>query len=169
MRGQANEKARYVFSEKVAKFLKQREFISVATCDLQGRPNAASKFLLKLENNCIYLVDYTIGRTWENLKINPRASLSFTDTDNLTGYQINGSVEIFNRGCAQYEKMLKEIHARKTSLSAKRIIEGVSSGKKHATFELMIPDNFVIFKVSIEEVVEIGLGGSLKRERLNHV
>ena len=67
--------------KKIKELLENREFISVATCDFKGRPNAAPKFFLKFEHNFIYLVDYTIGMTWENLKVNPKASLSLMDPD----------------------------------------------------------------------------------------
>ena len=150
---------------KISNLLKNREFISVATCDLSGNPNAAPKLLLKLEGNSIYLVDYTIGKTWQNLKINPRVSLSAVDTEALIGYQINGDVEIIEEG-REYDKILSEVLAREVSLSAKRIIEGVTSGQKHKNFELESSGRFVVFKVKIKEIAEIGQRGELKRERV---
>lgn len=154
-----------MLTKKINEFLKNREFISVATCDFNGRPNAVPKFLLKAEDNFIYLVDYTIGRTWENLKINPRASLSFTDTDNLTCYQINGSVQIVDKGQV-YEEMVNELHNREVSLSVERIIDGVHKEKTHEHFEVAIPQRFVLFKIKIEEIVEVGPSGTLKREMI---
>ncbi len=154
-----------MLNKKIEEFLKKREFISVATCNLKGRPNAAPKFLLKIEDNFIYLIDYSFSRTWENLKINPRASLSFMDTDNLTGYQINGSVQIIDKG-PLYDKILYELREKVINLSVERVIEGVCREKTHASFEVAIPEDFVIFKVKIEEVVEIGPRGDLKRQNL---
>lgn len=154
-----------MLNKKIAELLKDREFISVATCDLAGRPNVAPKFILKLQANSIYLVDYTIGNTWGNLKVNPRASLSFMDTDSLSGYQINGMVEIVEKGL-EYEKIYGEMLQKEIDLSAKRIIEGVSRQRKHASFEVALTGKFVILKVNIAEVVEIGPGGEVKRERL---
>jgi predicted pyridoxine 5'-phosphate oxidase superfamily flavin-nucleotide-binding protein len=154
-----------MLSTKIAQFLKNREFISVATCDFKGRPNAAPKFLLKLEDNFIYLVDYTISRTWENLKVNPQASLSFIDPDTLIGYQINGSVKIIDKG-PEYDKILIELREREIDLSTKRIVEGIYRGKGHESFEVTLPERFVVFKIKVEEVVEIGHRGDLKIEKL---
>ncbi len=154
-----------MLSTKIAQFLKNREFISVATCDFKGRPNAAPKFLLKLEDNFIYLVDYTISRTWENLKVNPQASLSFIDPDTLVGYQINGSVKIIDKG-PEYDKILIELREREIDLSTKRIVEGIYRGKGHESFEVTLPERFVVFKIKVEEVVEIGHRGDLKIEKL---
>jgi len=150
---------------KLAELLKGREFISVATCNLEAHPNAAPKFLLKLEGNFIYLVDYTIGKTFRNLSVNPYASLSFTDTSSLTGYQINGRVELIDSG-KEYDQIVKELRQKEMDLSIKRIVEGVVKGHSHKNFEVAIPEQFVIIKIKIEEIAEIGPGGTLKRERV---
>lgn len=146
-------------------FLKTREYVSVATTDFQGNPNAAPKFLLKIEGDFIYLVDYIIGRTWDNIKINPKASLSFMDADTLKGYQINGAVEIIDKGKA-YEQILNELTKKKLDSSIKRIIEGVYRGKRHENFEISLPERFVVFKIKLAEIIEIGPYGELKREKV---
>ncbi|MCX5715045.1 MAG: pyridoxamine 5'-phosphate oxidase family protein [Candidatus Omnitrophica bacterium] len=152
-----------MINKKIIELLKDREFISVATCDFDGRPNAAPKFLLKIEGNFIYLIDYTIGRTFTNLHSNPRASLSFVDTNSLVGYQINGRVEIIEGG-PEYDKISKELLQRQVDLSTKRIIEGVTKGKRHGSFEVSIADTFVVFKVKMEDITEMGPSGMLRRE-----
>ena len=143
--------------------MQAREFVSVCTCNLANRPNAAPKLVLKADENFVWLIDYTIGNTWENLKVNPVVSLSFMDQDTLNGYQVNGSVEIVEKG-AEYNTILKELEQREIDLSTRRIIEGVVRGKSHKTFEVSIPKKFVIFKIKITEVVEIHPTGGLKRE-----
>lgn len=150
---------------KAVEFLKTREFVSVATADFNGNPNAAPKLLLKIEGDFIYLIDYIIGRTWENIKINPKASLSFMDPDSLRGYQISGAVEIIDKGKA-YDQILSELTKKKLDSSIKRIIEGVYRGKRHENFEISLPEKFVVFKVKLEEIVEIGPYGELKREKV---
>ena len=150
---------------RLHELLKSREFISVATCDLKGRPNAAPKFLLKIEAGYIYLIDYIIGKTWENLKINPRASLSFIDTDTLMGYQINASAEIIEKG-PEYNKIVHELLQKQIYLSTTRIIEGVTKGKRHSGFEVGIRDKFVVLKLKVEETLELGTSGIIKRNKV---
>ena len=149
--------------KKITELLQKKEFISVATSDLSGRPNAAPKFLLKVENNLIFLIDYTQGKTWENLKKNPRVSLSFMDTESLTGYQINGGVKIIDKGPA-YNKIFKELLQKEIDLSCRRIIEGVVHEKGHKSFEVAIPDKVVIFKIEIEDIAEIDHHGEIRKE-----
>jgi predicted pyridoxine 5'-phosphate oxidase superfamily flavin-nucleotide-binding protein len=145
--------------------IESREFISLASCDLEFRPNAAPKLLLKVQGDYLYLVDYIIGRTFTNLRVNPRASLSFIDSNTLIGYQINGKVEIIDSG-AEYKEIFKELQHKQIDLSVARVIEGVTKGKAHKSFALAIPEQFVILKVRIEEVVEIRPSGTLKREKI---
>ncbi len=154
-----------MINKSLEELIESREFISLATSDLNSRPNAAPKFLLKIEGDCLYLVDYIIGRTFANLKINPRASLSFIDSNTLIGYQINGQVEIIDSG-PEYKQMIKELQHKQIDLSIARVIEGVTKGKAHKSFEVASPDQFVIFKVKMEEVVEMRPSGTLKREKV---
>ncbi len=148
---------------KVHEFIKKRTFINVATCSLDNKPSNVSKLVLKLEHNNVYLVDYSIGKTYRNLKHNPYASLAFFEPDKLIGFQLNGPVEVIESGEA-YEKIAHELTAKEVSLSTERILKAVTSGQKHESFELVGKRKFVIFKVKVEEIVEISYSGEVKRE-----
>lgn len=154
-----------LLTEPVLRLLSVREFISVASSDFDGRPNVAPKFILTVEDGCIYLVDYVIGRTYRNIESNPRVSLSTIDIKTLVGYQMNGSVQVLSKGPI-YDKMIEKLHDKQISFSTKRIIEGVRSQKSHESFELAFPERVVIFKVKVEEVVEIGPSGKLERKKI---
>jgi len=151
--------------KKIIDFLQEREFISVATSDLSGLPNAAPKMLLRVEGSCLYLIDYTIGTTYRNLRVNPRLSLSFMDLKTLVGYQINGRVEIIEKGKV-YESMLQELRRKEIELSITRVVEGIKAEKSHEAFEVAITEHLVIFRVAMDELVEIGPHGGLKREEI---
>ena len=152
-------------NKKIIELLKSREFLSVATADMSGQPNAAPKFLLKIEDNTIYLVDYIIGKTFKNLSNNPRVSISFMDNNSLVGYQLNGRAEIIEKG-PEYDLLLKDLAQREIDLSTLRIVEGVTKGQSHKGFLLNMPDDFVIFKVKVEEIAEMASSGILKREKI---
>jgi predicted pyridoxine 5'-phosphate oxidase superfamily flavin-nucleotide-binding protein len=146
------------------RFLEKKEFINVGTCDFSGRPNVAPKFLIKSGNDIICLADSVFGRTFSNLKINPRVSLSTVNMDNLVGYQINGVCRIVQTG-AEYKKILKEMKTKQINFSVSRLIEGLHKGKKYKDFEVTLPENVCIFKIKIEEIVSIGITGKLERNR----
>lgn len=155
-----------MLTDKIADLLRKREFIYVASCDFNGRPNIAPKFFLKVEDNFIYLIDHVFGRTWENLKANPLVSLSAMDVDALLGYQINGNVQVIEKNGPEYEGILKEFKKKEISFTAKRVAEGVLRSEKHKTFEVEFPNRVAVFKVKIAEVVEIGSSGKLTREKI---
>ena len=150
--------------KELVDLLEKREFISVATSDFKGRPNAAPKFILKIEDNCIYLVDYTIGTTWRNLKINPQISMSLVDTRTLKSYQLNGRVKIISRG-KLYDKMRHEMTDKEIRLTTQHIIDEVRGEPTHEMFEILISDKFIIFAATIDEVVEMNIHGELKRNK----
>ena len=154
-----------MINKNIIALLESKEFISVATCDLESRPNAAPKFLLKVEANHIYLVDYVIGRTFRNLQTNPRISLSFFDHDTLVGYQINGEVLIIDRG-SEYQDALNDLARKEIDLSTTRIIDGVIKGQSHQAYEVAASKEFVILKVKAEEIVKMYPSGKLQREKV---
>lgn len=152
-------------NKKIVDLLKSREFVSVAASDLEGRPYAAPKLILKVENNFIYLVDYIVAKIHSILKVNPSISISLMDNKNLMGYQVNGAVEIVDKG-AEFDLLVQDLAQKEMDLSTRRIVEGVTQGKSHEDFEVTMPEKFVIFKVRVEEIVEIFSNGLLKREKI---
>jgi predicted pyridoxine 5'-phosphate oxidase superfamily flavin-nucleotide-binding protein len=152
-----------MIAKKINELIKDMGFVAMATCDLDGRPNVAPKFFVKADGGHLYLVDYVMGRTSQNLKVNPKASISVVDERNLTGYQVNGAVQVLSDG-EEYEKAAHEFLDKEINLSTKRIVEGVKKGERHNSFEAAFPNKIVVFKVSIDEAVEIGPGGELKKE-----
>lgn len=149
-------------TEEIKNFLKRREFINVGTCDFQGRPNVVPKFLVKIEKDCVYLADHVFGKTWENLKINPRVSLATVNIDTLVGYQINGKAEIIDKG-DEYLKILEDLSKKQIDLSVERVIKSIHSEKKDKSFELVFPERVVIFKVKVTEIVQVWPSGKLER------
>ena len=149
--------------EKALKVMKVKEFVQVATADKGGKPNCAPKLLLKVDGEIIYFIDYSIGRTFNNLKVNPEVSLSFIDINSLFGYRLNGKVEIIEEGKI-YDECLKELREKEIELSVDRVVKGVQDGESHKDFESEIPERFLVYKVKIEEGCEITPRGVIKRE-----
>ncbi|MCF7916376.1 MAG: pyridoxamine 5'-phosphate oxidase family protein [Candidatus Omnitrophica bacterium] len=146
-------------------FLKGKAFINVATCGESLRPNVAPKFLLKIEKNCIYLIDYVRNTTLKNINNNPKISISSINLDTLKGYQINGEAEIVKKEQGSvYKELLKEYEKKQIDLSTKRLIGALHDQKKSSNYEAEFPKKVAIIKVKVNEAVSIGLQGDLKRE-----
>ena len=91
-------------------------------------------------------------------------SMSLIDTRTLKGYQVNGSAKIITRG-KLYDKMRNEMTDKEVRLTTQRIIDEVRGQPTHETFEVLISEKFVIFEVTIDEVVEMDIYGGLKRNK----
>jgi predicted pyridoxine 5'-phosphate oxidase superfamily flavin-nucleotide-binding protein len=153
-----------MITETVKKLLQTREFVSVATSDLNAIPNVAPKIIVKYDKNYLYLVDYVIGRTWENVKVNPRVAVSLMDSETLTGYVIRGPVEVITSG-PEFDTIIKELQDKQVLLTVERVIAGVQHAKRHKNFEISMPVKGVVFKVKVAEIVEISPSGTLQSEQ----
>ena len=145
----------------LAPYLASGKFINVATCSFERMPNVAPKLIAKVNKNVIYLIDYVIGRTYGNLMENPRVSVSFVDDKTLTGYQLNGTVDILEKG-EEFDKLAQEFQDIKTKFTVERIVLNMRTGEKQAPLEFALPEKFVILKVKVIEIVEISFSGGLK-------
>ncbi|MDD5120888.1 MAG: pyridoxamine 5'-phosphate oxidase family protein [Candidatus Omnitrophica bacterium] len=149
--------------ENALKFLKKREFVEIATADKEGKPNSAPKILLKAEDREVYLIDYSIGKTFYNLQVNPRVCFSFIDSNSLFGYRLSGKAEIIEKGLI-YDECLKELREKEIKLTVERVVKGVHDNKDHKNFELEMSGHFLIYKIKIEEGSEISPRGQIKKE-----
>lgn len=149
--------------EKVAELLEKREFVSVATADRSGQPNSVPKFFFRIQDRFIYLIDYVGGKTVENLRENPRVSVSFMDLDSLEAYRLNGTAELIEKG-KRFEAFLKEWDERLLKLSVDRVVEAVRTGKKRGTYELDMSRKFIVLKIHVESIVKIDRRGEIWQE-----
>ena len=154
-----------LITEKLKRFLLTKEFVSAGTSDLSGQPNAVPKYIIKIDSGFIYLADYVIGKTFQNLKINPKISLSTIDMKTLEGWRINGTVRIVTRG-AQYKKLSKTMVELEVHNTARRVIEDVQGVQKHNVYEVSFPKKVVILKVKCKKITKIGITGKLQSKRL---
>jgi len=153
-----------MIKERLEKFFRHVQFVDVATCNKQCRPNNAPKYILKVEGDKIYIADYVLGATWNNLKENPLVSLTAVDNDSLIGYQFNGEAVLLEKG-REYDELKEEFQVKKVKSSVERIIKSVREEKPHHSFELVFPDRTGIIVVQIREIVDIGPTGQVLRER----
>lgn len=155
--------AKSLLSEELFYFFKRKEYVYVGTINPNGRPSVAPKFLIKVEKDFFYLADFVIGNTWKNLKINPVACLSIVNLEDQTGYQINGSAQLIERG-AEYRAIIKDLHRREMFFSVERFIDGLHREKRTQNFEIVFPEKKLgVIKIKIEEIVRIEPSGKLKR------
>jgi len=153
-----------MITSRLKHFFKNAQFVDVATCDKQCRPYAAPKFLLKVEEDKVYLADYVFGKTWYNLRENPLVSLTILDYDSLIAYQFNGEAYLVSEG-EDYEALKKDFQVKQMKSSVERVIKSVHEEKLRRNFELIFPDKTGIIVVTVKEIVDIDPTGQLTRDK----
>ncbi len=146
---------------ELAPYLSSGRFVNVATCSFERMPNVSPKLVVKAHKNILFLVDHVIGRTYINLKNNPRVSVSFVDDKTLTGYQLNGTVDILESG-EEFDKLAYEFQEIKTKFTVERILLNLRTGEKASPLEFSLPEKFVVLKIKVIEIVEISSSGGKK-------
>lgn len=125
--------------------------VSVASCDLQGKPNSAPKMLIDIaEPNLVFFLDYKFTQTYTNLQINPQLSLSFMNDAAFTGYRMTGVGQILESG-PEFEAVKKCWDKRVIAYETDRIIQRIRGGFSTKASESSLPKNFVIVKFTSKE------------------
>lgn len=146
--------------DHVKSIVNKQNFMTIATCSSDMKPSAAYKFLLECKGNCLYFIDFARARTWNNLKKNNKASVAVLDSNSLTDYQLNGTVELLSSG-VEYRAMLKNLSEKRIDFTVCRIIEGVREGKQHAALDIITTEKIIVLKLTVEESVTLGPAAEL--------
>ena len=154
-----------LITEEVREILENKGFVSIGTSDAKGNPYVMPKFLITVDNDFIYLADYIIGPTFENLKVNPKVSLAVIDIKTLIRYQINGKAEIIDKGL-EFDKLTNELKEKEVNFTVERVVKSIQTGKKDQNFELVFPNRFIVIKIKAKEIVKISSIGKLEKRSL---
>ena len=142
------------FSEITKKFIdhgRRLKTIFVATCSSAGEPNCAPKMLINVaRSGAVYYLDYAFAKSYANLKVNPRISLSFMDDVEFLGYRLSGAAAILRPG-REFDRAKGEWESRVIRYEAERLINRLKGKYSTRESELLLPENFVIVKFIADE------------------
>jgi general stress protein 26 len=144
-------------TEAVADFLKSQDFVIVSSFDKDGFPHNSCKAIVKIDPaaGTIYLIDVYHGITGDNIKRNPRVSVSAVDEHKFIGYCLKGLASIELSGEIGRE-MIRIWEEKITSRLAKRLLKNISQDKgqkHHPEANLPYPKYLIVMKV--ERVVDL--------------
>ncbi|MBN2482755.1 MAG: pyridoxamine 5'-phosphate oxidase family protein [Candidatus Omnitrophica bacterium] len=154
---------RKLFTKEIMDFLRRQVFLFIGTSDKRGRPHTSAKPLLKIEDNYIYLVDFVVGRTYKNIKRNPKISLSAVDMNKVIGYQLYGRAEVIDKGDV-FRQLSGEMNSKQVRLATERVIQGVRKSTRSLVDELISLKTVSILKIRIKEVSQIKPSGDITRD-----
>ena len=142
-------------------FLNKQQFLTTGTVDRQGKPHVSPKLLLKAAEKYIYIADYQVKSTYNNLKINPNISVCSFNIVEVFGYHIYGKAQIIERG-TMYKNLLRDWQEGQTSRQVDKIIEDVRGECNMRSLKLTFLKPVVIYKVKISSVQKVDSRGLLE-------
>ncbi len=152
-----------LFTRSIINFLRSQRFLFIGTSDKRGRPHTSAKPLLKISDNYIYLVDFVVGRTYKNIKRNPKVSLSAVDIEKAIGYQLYGSAEVVDKG-EEFRRLSGEMSSKQVKLATERVIQGVRKSTSSLVDALISLKTVSILKIRIKEIGQIKPNGDITRD-----
>lgn len=141
--------------QETVSFLNAQGFVIVSSIDQDGFPHSSCKALAKTDPlGEIFLVDAYSGVTHENIKVNPRVSVSAVDEHKFTGYCLKGKAKILSAQTSQ--ELIKSWEDNLTSRLAKRLLKNLAQEHGRGDHpEAKLPQPRHIIAVEIEEIVDL--------------
>lgn len=144
-------------SESLMQFLQKQGCVIVSSIDSRGFPHSSCKGIVKIDKHGkVYLLDAYRGRTFENLKKNPYASITAFDEDKFIGYCLKGKARILSKEELDPEitrAWEERIAGRLTQRLLKNIRGGTKAHRAHPEALLPKPEHMIV--VEVEEGVDL--------------
>lgn len=141
---------------EIIDFLRAQGFVVISSIDKDGFPHSSCKDIIRIDQaGKIFLMDVYHGRTCENIKRNPRISISAVDEHKFMGYCLKGKGEIMSDNNLSQE-IIKIWEDNITSRLAKRLLRNLSGDKGRGHHpEASLPHPKHIIAIEVEEIVDL--------------
>ena len=140
----------------VIDFLRTQGFVIVSSIDKNGFPHSSCKDIVKIDSSGkIYLIDVYYGLTAENIRNNPRVSISAVDEHKFIGFCLKGKAKImFDDEISQ--EFIKSWEDNITSRLTKRLLNNLAQDKSRAHHpEASLPRPKQLISIEVEEIVNL--------------
>jgi len=140
----------------IINFFHNQGCVIVSTVDKDGFPHCACKGIVQINRNGqIYLLDLYHAKTYENLKYNPRISITAIDEHKFVGYCLKGKAEMIPEGELK-SHIIKAWETRIISRLTRRLLKNIREEKGHPRHpEILLPKPEYMIVMEVEEVVDL--------------
>ncbi|MFH1037721.1 MAG: pyridoxamine 5'-phosphate oxidase family protein [PVC group bacterium] len=137
------------------RLLTRQNVVIVGTVNPDNSPNLSLKGLLKVDpEGYIHFSDLYRGKTFRNLKRDPRVSVMVFSIEEFTGFQFTGVAELIESG-PLFEEAEADWQAKKSWLLGRRISKNVRKGFSHGRSEFQLPSLKALVRVAVERVYDL--------------
>jgi len=142
--------------EEIVRFFHNQGFVIVSTIDKNGFAHCACKGIVKIEPcGRVYLLDVYRKKTFENLKINPRITITAVDEHKFSGYCLKGKMQMLPEGKIK-DELVKAWEERITSRLTQRLLKNIHEERGHPHHpEVLLPKPEYLIEMEVEEIVDL--------------
>ena len=143
-------------SNEIVQFFQNQGYVIVSTLDINGIPHNSCKGIVEIkQDGRVYLLDLYKSATFNNLKRNPRISITAVDEHKFRGYCLKGRAKII-----PVEKLKPEIlrswEDKISSRITRRLLKNIREEKGHPRHpEALMPKPKYMVVMTVKEVVDL--------------
>jgi len=140
----------------IFELLARQNFVFVSTLDEKGSIHNACKGIVRAEpEGRIYLLDVYLRRTFDNLRRDPRISITFAEEHRFSGFCLKGTARIIRKEDAPPD-ILAEWERRLNARISQRLVRNLQDEKGTRVHpEARLPGPQYIIVVEVEEIVDL--------------
>lgn len=145
-----------MITSDIVQFFHNQRFTIIATIDKNGYPHSSCKGIVEIDKRGrVYLLDLYRAKTYENLKKNPRISITGVDEHKFIGYCLKGKAKIVPRNRVS-KRILKLWEDKITSRISHRLLKNIQGEKGHSAHpEALFPGPAYLIEVDVDEVIDL--------------
>lgn len=142
--------------DEVIQFFQNQGFVIVSTIDKNGRPHSSCKGIIKIsQEGRVYLLDVYLKDTYDNLRRNPKMSITAVDEHRFKGYCLKGKARPLGRGRFSPE-IIKAWEERVTGRITHRLLKNIHEEKGHPSHpEALLPEPKYMVVMDVESIVDL--------------
>jgi len=143
-------------TDKIIQFFYNQSFVIVSTLDKDGSLHSSCKGIVKINRaGSIYLLDLYRARTYDNLKRNPRISITAVDEHRFRGYCLKGKAKIINIDKLK-PQIIKAWEDRITSRITQRVLKNMLEERGHPKHpEALLPKPQYLIVMQVQDIVDL--------------
>jgi len=142
--------------QEIIDFFETQGFAIVSTLDKNGVPHSSCKGVVRVgEQGIVYLMDVYQKDTFNNLKRDPRISITAIDEHKFKGYCLKGKAKVL-MGKKITPLIQKAWDDKLTSRITRRLLRNIHDDKGHPRHpEIQLPRPEYLIAVGINEIVDL--------------
>lgn len=143
-------------SEEIVRFLENQGVVILSTIEKDGSVRNVCKGIVNIKKKGkIYLIDLYKGATYDNMRRNPKISLTAVDEHKFIGWCLKGKARLVEREKVRNE-IIKAWEYRIVSRITRRILKNLREERGHPKHpEALLPKPQYMIAVTVNEIIDL--------------